>query len=177
MPLVASSAAGDHRPSAKPQEQCRCCCLQAALPVHHELRRAPIRPSLNRQDAASTRRHPSSSNRVCAAPPSFASVHSLGLTVDVCLVLLGFVKDAKTRGLLVLLCFGTPSTSTPKTRVQLLTPVDFTKYLYRRPEHLRNVYNYRRRVPLLPLPPTCTTTKRVRLLPLRPVNDYFPRRF
>ena len=33
-----------------------------------------------------------------------------------------FIYIAKTLGLLVLLCFGTPSTSTPKTRVQLLFP-------------------------------------------------------
>ena len=76
----------------------------------------------------------------------------------------------------------------------------FTKY---RTGRLRPVYNYRRQdrtdkypnnvctttvdledpvdVKFLDVTPNiygvCTTTKRVQLLPLRPVNDYFPRRF
>ncbi|KAM3263003.1 hypothetical protein ACQJBY_053258 [Aegilops geniculata] len=62
------------------------------------------------------------------------------------------------------------------------------------PEHPRDMnnyfhyemYHYRRQDCQVRLPPTCTTsltrtststTTRVQLLPLRPVNDYFPRRF
>ena len=63
----------------------------------------------------------------------------------------------------------TASTGSPRTRTSTTcqVPLRIAKFIYHvyhycRPEHLRTVYNYRRRVPLLPLP------SRERLLPLRP---------
>ena len=141
----------------------RCCCLQAALPVHHELRRAPIRPSLNRQDAASTRRHPSFSNRVCAAPPSFAFVHSFGVDYGrvpgVTWIRQGR-QDPRPFGVALFWNAKYHDARSPRihqVQQRLCTTTSDA-------EHLRIVYNYFR-------------YGRVQLLPLRPVNDYFPRRF